>query len=442
MTDFIFKESYHDNMSDAEKEALALSYWSIGQSDEDGEDISWKNWCWIYKNDILRYKKGQTHGINFGIDRENYFRGWYDAKKNTISVVFPAHELRKFGNRRPSEDDIPQLLYQKLINTFGAGRPKFIVFENATLIKRSELKLLLKEIVQQILLNEREENEYYWLEPNLQFQRVPWEGHANWARNYLENMGKKLSYGDYDDVGVYNRMYELGFVRVVKVGYFDGDILTYNYKKGFPPSPQKIKAMKNFAIEKNCDTIRDDTSGRIENLLQEGIFLKETMTYKELLALTTPERKERAANVRVRSIPVSIEEGLEQWNFRYKSSPQTTVTDEPFEGHITFLKGRVERSDDAMNLECKVDCSCPDFMYRFAYNDTQKGASDIGPDSLSGCINRKPKPAYDYGEGLCKHLAALRRYLQTKILATRRSNLFEAIGDVAKQGPFNITYYD
>ena len=166
------------------------------------------------------------------------------------------------------------------------------------------------------------------------------------------------------------------------------------------------------------------------------------MTYKELLSLTTDDRKERAANVNVRSIPVSVEEGQEQWNFRYKSSPQTTVTDEPFEGHILFLKGEVEKGDNAMDLECKVDCGCPDFMYRFAYNDTQKGASDVGPDSLSGCANRRPKPAYDYGEGLCKHLTALGRYLRTKIAATKKSNLFEAINDVAGQGPFNITYYD
>ena len=84
------------------------------------------------------------------------------------------------------------------------------------------------------------------------------------------------------------------------------------------------------------------------------------------------ERKE-PANVTARSLDVSMDGGNEQWNFRYKSSPQTTVTDKPFRGSITFLKGEFEEGDDATKLECKVDCGCPDFMYRFAYNDTAKG---------------------------------------------------------------------
>ncbi len=170
--------------------------------------------------------------------------------------------------------------------------------------------------------------------------------------------------------------------------------------------------------------------------------MEENMTYEDLLKLTTDDRKKRAVNVNVRSLPVSMDENMESWNFRYKSTPQTTITDKPFKGKITFLKGEVGPDDDAQKLECKVDCECPDFMYRFAYNDTAKGASNVGNDSLSGCINRRPKPAYDFGEGLCKHLIALGKYLKTKIEATKKSNLFEAVDEVSKQGPFNIEYYD
>ena len=177
--------------------------------------------------------------------------------------------------------------------------------------------------------------------------------------------------------------------------------------------------------------------------------LTENMTYDQLLKLTasTPRspddntnRIDRAKNVRARSIPVSMEENMEQWNFRYKSNP--SVTNKPFEGQITFLKGDVERKDDAMELECKVDCGCPDYRYKFAYNNYKQGAGDIGPDTLNKCINQAPQKPYDIGEGLCKHLTALRGYLQTKIAATQKSNLFEAINEVAQQGPFNITYYD
>jgi len=177
--------------------------------------------------------------------------------------------------------------------------------------------------------------------------------------------------------------------------------------------------------------------------------LDEEMSYDQLLKLTdktpkSPEdgtsRIDRSKNVRARSIPVSTEENKEQWNFRYKSNP--SVTNKPFEGNIMFLKGEVGNKDDAAQLQCKVDCSCPDYRYKFAYNNFKQGAGEIGPNSLNKCINRSPQPAYDIGEGLCKHLVALRGYLQTKIKSTQKSNLFEAINEVAKQGPFNITYYD
>ena len=179
--------------------------------------------------------------------------------------------------------------------------------------------------------------------------------------------------------------------------------------------------------------------------------VNENMSYDELLRLTadTPRspddntnRIDRSKNVRTRSMPVTMEEDQEQWNFRYKSSPQTSITHKPFEGAITFLKGEVGRNDSAEDLECKVDCGCPDYRYKFAWNNAAQDAGDIGPDTLNQAINRKPKPAYDIGEGLCKHLSALSKFLQTKIKQTQRSNLFEAINEVAKQGPFNITYYD
>ncbi len=291
-----------------------------------------------------------------------------------------------------------------------------------------------------------EGNEYWWMTPTMKFEKVGFQEHHVWAKKYLESIGKHR-----EGIDVYKEMYKLGFIRVTKIGYFGNKILTYNYDNIYPLSPQKIKALKDWAIEHQCVRIRDDTGrNREEDLLQEirleppvdTMNIDETMTYKELLDLTTPERKEKASNVRVRSIPVSVNENNEQWNFRYKSSPSTTVTNKPFQGSITFLKENMERNDDAMEIACKVDCSCPDFMYRFAYNDTRKGASQIGSKSLNKCINRSPKPAYNYGEGLCKHLAALRGYLQTKITSTKKSNLFEALHEVADQGPFNINYDD
>ena len=577
----ILKEIYHDKQSDDEKTKNAELYFSIGQ--EGPNSVTDKNYCWIWDGNNVLSKMGATHGLNFSHQVANRnFKGWYDAAKNIISVVFPEHELRKLGDRRPTEDDIPQYLYQKLISQFGKRKPRFVVFESKRCgMSKKDLKLFLKEIVQQVLepedsLEEIPYDKPYggWLDPDLNFHEVEVEGHRSWALTYLKTNTPKKQFSVEETT--YDKMYKLGFIRVI----ISGDTLYYEYEEGHPPAPRKIKALKDFAVEYRCTFIKDDRTKKIEDLLQESILespvniivnetmfpkefnrhtlgsclgatalatyyllkkgisdfkivegwvyfphfydeddednwsahtwiefpngrkfdptrkqwkewgfdpdkgevkyvtikinrtytpeeyqkvclkdtslkfihkkkisenlksLEETMTYKELLGLTTDDRKERAANVNVRSIPVSVEEGQEHWNFRYKSNPQTTVTDEPFEGHIIFLKGEVEQGDNAMDLECKVDCGCPDFMYRFAYNDTQKGASDVGPDSLSGCANRRPKPAYDFGEGLCKHLAALSRYLRTKISATKKSNLFEAVSDVAKQGPFNVTYYD
>lgn len=168
-------------------------------------------------------------------------------------------------------------------------------------------------------------------------------------------------------------------------------------------------------------------------------IIKENMTYKQLMSYADDGRKDRAATVRVRSIPVSTENGAESWNFRYKSNP--SVTDQPFQGSIQFFK-EVKSSDDAQNMPVKVDCGCQDFKFRWAYNDTQNDASQVGQDSLNKAINRKPTPAYDFGVGLCKHLIALQRFLQTKIAGTKKNNIFEALDEVSKQKNFNIEYND
>ena len=225
-------------------------------------------------------------------------------------------------------------------------------------------------------------------------------------------------------------------------------------KCGFKVSKTKYeKITRSFTPEEYVKICKGDgslTEIRLEPPVDNEPVM-ENMTYDELLQLTaktprSPEndtnRIDRSKTVNVRSLPVSIEEDNEQWNFRYKSSPQSTVTDKPYEGHITFLQGEIEKNDDAGGLECKVDCGCPDYMYKFAFNNYATGAGDIGPNSENNAINRRPKPAYDIGEGLCKHLSALSKYLTTKIKATKTQNIFEAINDVAKQGPFNVTYYD
>ena len=120
--------SYCDKMSDDENLANAECYFSIGHEGESGKE---KHWCWIWDGQKIIKVKGGTHGINFTHDvADRNFKGWYDINKNMISVIFPSYELRKLGDRKPTEDDIPQLLYQKLINVFGKRKPQIVVFEN------------------------------------------------------------------------------------------------------------------------------------------------------------------------------------------------------------------------------------------------------------------------------------------------------------------------
>jgi len=300
----------------------------------------------------------------------------------------------------------------------------------------------ITDFLQESILTEQVGLKFWWLGPHMNLHPVSFEQHRYWAEEYLKKIGRKVNV-DLSDI--YTMMYRLGFIRVVKQKWGNDTTLNYSYEKGTSINSKKLKALNDLAIEQQCEYLVDDTTGRETQLLEEIVLkcgINEEMSYDELLRLTTPERKEKSSNVTVRSLPVSTDGNQEQWNFRYKSSPQTTTTNKPFRGSIKFLKGSVGNNDDASKLKCEVDCECEDFMYRFAYNDASKGASHIGTDSLNGCLNRRPKPAYDYGEGLCKHLVALGKFLKTKIASTKKSNLFEAIGDVAKRGAFNVTYYD
>ena len=73
-----------------------------------------------------------------------------------------------------------------------------------------------------------------------------------------------------------------------------------------------------------------------------------------------------------------------------------------------------------------VDCDCPDYRYRFAYNNFEVGAGILGnPKNKTGWqfhnknIGTPPRPVSqggvgDYGPGLCKHLCALSKFLETK----------------------------
>ncbi len=139
----ILDENYRKDYSSDDYDAENQEYFKVGQEDEENTA---KSFCWIWSrpDQGLRVKQGKTHGANFGHEiAGNTFKGWYDPEKKAISFVFPEQSLRKVGNRKPTVDDIPTIVYRKLESQFGKDN-KFFVFEN---IKKYQLKQLIKEIV-------------------------------------------------------------------------------------------------------------------------------------------------------------------------------------------------------------------------------------------------------------------------------------------------------
>jgi intein/homing endonuclease len=128
--------------------------------------------------------------------------------------------------------------------------------------------------------------------------------------------------------------------------------------------------------------------------------LTETMSFRDLLQGSESGRKQRArTDVNVKPMRVTTMDGKEAWTFSYKSSPSTTGN--RWHGNIQFLKGTVSEKDSAEDLDCRVSCNCPDYRFRYAYNNYKAGSGNLGNNN-----GRAPKPRSqggvgDYGNGMC-----------------------------------------
>ncbi len=152
-------------------------------------------------------------------------------------------------------------------------------------------------------------------------------------------------------------------------------------------------------------------------------LLVERTSFKNLLRGSEPGRIDRGRHdVNARSIRVQSMDGQEAWTFNYKSNPSTTG--HRWHGYVRFMKEDVSNKDNAMDLDCMVDCDCPDYRYRFAYNNAKADVGTIGRQNDWRHANqnngRPPRPRSqggvgDYGVGMCKHLCSLAEFLKTKI---------------------------
>lgn len=149
--------------------------------------------------------------------------------------------------------------------------------------------------------------------------------------------------------------------------------------------------------------------------------LLERLNFGQLYGGSESGRRQRGRNdVNPSSTQVTSTDNGEAWTFSYKSNPSTTG--KRWHGFIQFFKDDVSHKDRADQLDCMVDCDCPDYRYRYAYNNKQAGVGWTGkhPEWKYNNQNngQKWKPRSqggvgDYGVGLCKHLCSLRDYLRT-----------------------------
>ena len=181
--------------------------------------------------------------------------------------------------------------------------------------------------------------------------------------------------------------------------------------------PMKVKVASNKKEKKS-----ELTESKIKYSSIVTRLLLEDMSFNDLLKASKMKpdnsRMDRAKYVNARSLRVAVTDDGEAWTFSYKSDAQHSTTGKRWHGMINFLKDDISSTEDAGAVNCKVYCNCPDFFYRWEYNNTKAGASELSKNHNG----QPPRPrdgippgVGDLGEGLCKHLIALASYLETAI---------------------------
>jgi hypothetical protein len=75
------------------------------------------NWGWI--NGRLLFRRGGTHGMNFGHEKlVDTYKGWYDPDMKIISIVVPERVTR---GSKPNIADVPNRIIRELDRNFGVG---------------------------------------------------------------------------------------------------------------------------------------------------------------------------------------------------------------------------------------------------------------------------------------------------------------------------------
>ena len=138
-----------------------------------------------------------------------------------------------------------------------------------SILHDGEKNTIIDDLMEHSSLNEQSFQDliglkFWWMDTNYKFHPVAFEQHRYWAEAYL----KKIGYNDVKDI--YKAMYKLGFIRVVKQQFGGDKMLSFQYSQEKPINSKQLKALKDLAIEEDCEYFVDDTTHR-EVRLAESI---------------------------------------------------------------------------------------------------------------------------------------------------------------------------
>lgn len=142
------------------------------------------------------------------------------------------------------------------------------------------------------------------------------------------------------------------------------------------------------------------------------LWLEERLTFDRLFRISEPKRVYRSFTVRGPPLEIDSYQDVVYYTFNFKSNPSTTGL--RHRGYIKFFKPlhKNPRKVPLQHLDCLVDCSCPDYRYRWAWANKQRQSSVVGPQSLNQAWNKAPRKTNPKGApGLCKHILATRQFI-------------------------------
>jgi hypothetical protein len=135
------------------------------------------------------------------------------------------------------------------------------------------------------------------------------------------------------------------------------------------------------------------------------------LTFDRLFQVSDPKRVTRSFDVKGPPLDIDAYRDSVYYAFNFKSHI-TNTTGLRHRGYVKFFRPRSNVPTPLQHLPCIVDCTCPDYRYRWAWANKQRGSGVVGPRSMNQSLNRAPRITNPQARpGLCKHILAVRDYI-------------------------------